>query len=274
MASYTQKTDHGRRPRHMVLLDDLESVARKWAAVSSSSSSSSPSPRHHGDGDDSWSGGGGTGGSGWTLAQDADLALFLEEFSLHIQRRAAEVARSAGQLDDKLRRASAAVHAANLQFSCLTNERFVEQVVVVTNEEEEEAEIWDENDDKSRKAVKVDPNNSDDEDDDNDDDDATTEREEGAAIADGLKALSIFYDPAAAATSDGGGMQGGYGAPDADHYFGLDGEDDSCYYYESNPADVYNHRPLPFVVGSREFLESTDAGLGGEDEVEEHRPFE
>jgi len=227
-------------PRHIEILDELESIARKWAAASSSQPSAAD----------------GTTGSpsSWSLAQDADLAVFLKEFSLHVQRRAAATARAAEDLDDKVRRMSAEVQTAGLEFTLLTNERFVEQVV----EEEEEKDIR-----RLEEGVSlgggVDEKGGSGEEEDVDEDEAKVEREEDAAIADGLEALSLFFDPA---------TRGGGALAESDHYFGLDGEDDSCHFYESHPGDGYNQRPLPFVAGSREFMESADAGLGGE-EVEE-----
>lgn len=227
------------RSRHLEILDELESTARQWAAASSPQSSSSP---HHPVGapvDED--------GSSWSLAQDADLAVFLQEFSLHVQRRAAEVARSAEALGGKVRRTSAEVRTARLEFTLLTNEKFVEQVVE-EDDKDGVRELEDAKEDRDGNERR--------------DDDARTEGEEDAAIADGLEALSVFFDPATMSSNDGGG---GAAVADSDHYFGLDG-DDSCHFYESHPGDVYNQRPLPFVAGSREFMESADAGLGEEED--------
>jgi hypothetical protein len=45
--------------------------------------------------------------------------------------------------------------------------------------------------------------------------------------------------------------------------------EDCCYYYECSEGDTFNSRPLPFVIGSDEFINSGDAGLGGEEEEDE-----
>ena len=37
---------------------------------------------------------------------------------------------------------------------------------------------------------------------------------------------------------------------------------DNCYYYAAAEEDIFNQRPLPFVIGSREFVESL-ASNGG-----------
>jgi len=82
------------------------------------------------------------------------------------------------------------------------------------------------------------------------------------AINDGMKALSIFYDPVKG-RSEGDSPGGGEGGMDG--YFGVEHEEDDACYYESSPGDVFNQRLLPFVIGSRDFMESTDAGLGPDD---------
>ena len=46
-----------------------------------------------------------------------------------------------------------------------------------------------------------------------------------------------------------------------------DNPEDCCYYYECSDGDVFNSRPLPYVVGSEEFNNSRTAGLGDEDEA-------
>jgi len=42
---------------------------------------------------------------------------------------------------------------------------------------------------------------------------------------------------------------------------------DNCYFYPAADSDVFNQRPLPFIVGSREFMESCcNRGLLEEEE--------
>jgi len=108
-----------------------------------------------------------------------------------------------------------------------------------------------------------------DEDDDIDDnssaDIARLEAEEQSAIADGMKALELFFDPKRPNQSSGDGSNGS-GGGEGDTM--IDVEEDiigeNCYYYASAEADGFNQRPLPFIVGSREFMESSCAGLGGD----------
>ena len=53
----------------------------------------------------------------------------------------------------------------------------------------------------------------------------------------------------------------------------TDGEEnfigENCYFYPAADADVFNSRPLPFIVGSREFMESSCGGDGEFDRIED-----
>jgi WASH complex subunit FAM21 len=187
----------------------------------------------------------------WTVADDARLATFVQEFTAHIQRRAESIADSVVALENKKDKAATKVELAKSAFLRLSDQRYVEQVVVDGT-----------GDGVSSGAAE--PSRQDDGDKDEHDtadisgQDAINQQQtvENQAIRDGMKALELFYDPAHATGSE-------------DHYFGLDQGDDSAWYYESAPADTFNQRPLPYVVGSREFMESTDAGLGEECGAEE-----
>ena len=208
-------------PTHMQILDELEDKARKCC---------------------------GDAPEEWTLADDARLATFVQEFTAHIQRRAESIADSVVALENKKDKAATKVELAKSAFLRLSDQRYVEQVVVdgtgdgvscgaaepsqqgdggTSKEEHDTADISGQDAINQQQTV------------------------ENQAIRDGMKASELFYDPAHATGSE-------------DHYFGLDQGDDSAWFYESAPADTFNQRPLPYVVGSREFMESTDAGLGEE----------
>ncbi len=109
------------------------------------------------------------------------------------------------------------------------------------------------------------------------------QREEDEAIKEGIKALSIFHDHTQNTTSANHNHhthpttknhpnhhQLQYSAYDhiieeQDENSNVeedDDDEDSFYYYESSPQDLFNQRPLPFVVGSVEFLNSVDGGIG------------
>ena len=67
--------------------------------------------------------------------------------------------------------------------------------------------------------------------------------EEDLAIQKGIDSLKIFHDSHDYVS---------------DHFFGLEEEEDEnlCHYYESSQSDIFNQRPLPFVVGSEELHKS------------------
>jgi hypothetical protein len=206
-------------PAHMQILDELEGKARRCCV-------------------------GGTDVEEWTLADDARLASFVQEFTTHIQRRAESIADAVVGLENKKDRAATKVELAKSAFVALPDQRFVQQVVLDgtgagdSTEEEAQQEGADGGHENDTNAA-------------DEEQDATKQQQdlEDQAIKDGMKALQLFYDPAQATGAE-------------DHYFGLDQGDDSACYYEFAMADAFNQRPLPFVVGSKEFMESKDAGLG------------
>ena len=226
------------QPTHMQILDELEDKARRCcsgAAIVSDTPTGHKNPNNE----------------EWTLADDARLATFVQEFTAHIQRRAESIADSVVALENKKDKAATKVELAKSAFLRLPDQRYVEQVVVdgtgdgVSFDAAEPSQQGDGDKDEHDTA-------------DISGQDAINRQQtvENQAIRDGMKALELFYDPAHATGSE-------------DHYFGLDQGDDSAWYYESAPADTFNQRPLPYVVGSREFMESTDAGLGEEYGAEE-----
>lgn len=181
----------------------------------------------------------------WTLADDARMASFVQEFTAHIQRRAESIAAAVVALENKKDRAAVKVELAKSAFLALPDQRLVQQVVVdgtgtSTDDDEEPPQQGNKGDEHENR-----PSTTDEE----QDPIQKQQHLEDQAIKDGMKGLKLFYDPAQATGTE-------------DHYFGLDQGDDSACYYESAPADTFNQRPLPFVVGSREFMESRDAGLG------------
>ncbi len=100
------------------------------------------------------------------------------------------------------------------------------------------------------------------------------QQEEDEAIQQGFMALSIFHDhtasdaPVVATNIQHQQNNNNISNPyfeEEDMDDDDDDDDDSFYYYESSPGDIFNQRPLPFIIGSMEFLESVDGGIGGED---------
>lgn len=184
------------------------------------------------------------GGENWTLAHDAELTTVLRQFSLHARRRAGEVSEAIVRLDEKSARVKCEVLATNVDLLLRGDSQFLENRVEAVGDggvgavgqpipTENSSAAVDEGDAEAAESE--------------------MEAEENAAIREGMKALSIFCDPAKSADDRfGEGFEGSDNA-------------DSCWYYESSPDDLFNQRPLPFLVASREFAESCDAGLGEED---------
>ena len=61
---------------------------------------------------------------------------------------------------------------------------------------------------------------------------------------------------------------------ESDHYFTLDEEENETpQYYESAEADIFNQRPIPFIIGSKEFMMSQDGGIGSDVDSNESDAF-
>jgi WASH complex subunit FAM21 len=169
------------------------------------------------------------GGSGWTLAQDAMLTTFLHEFSQHMQLRATELSHKIVHLEDQVGTLQCELRNTNVDFLLRTNSHFVESRV----KSEDHATV-DQDDDESEQtsdSTEIEP----------------LPQDDGSAIRLGMRALPLFFD-----TQEE-----------------LDDEPDSACYYDSTEDDIFNCRPLPFIVGSIDFMESADAGIGDDDEEED-----
>ena len=130
---------------------------------------------------------------------------------------------------------------------------------------------------RAEKSSDLNEQQSDEADDDSTAEIARLEAEEQSAITDGMKALALFYDPKRPKKkcSKEDGEESGEGEVMGKMCDSMtDAEEDiigeSCYYYPSAEEDVFNQRPLPFIVGSREFMESSyTCGLGEGNKQEE-----
>ena len=73
-----------------------------------------------------------------------------------------------------------------------------------------------------------------------------------------MKALNLFFDakrPQQGSDSESGVNNNQIVESTEDDMVG-----DNCYYYAAAEEDMFNQRPLPFVIGSREFVESLASG--------------
>ncbi|KAL7527637.1 hypothetical protein ACHAWF_002255 [Thalassiosira exigua] len=204
----------------------------------------------------------------WDLCADALLATTLREFTSHVARRTHRAASEIRGLQGAVNRTGVDVAVCQTEFMRRSEDIFMEQVVGDDESGSESTE--DGGNDDGKADGKIEGQNSGDDDDDSDSsaDIARLEAEEKAAIAAGMKALDLFFDPRRPTKSSEGGGDGNGGTGDQGDAM-IDAEEDiigeNCYYYPSVEQDEFNQRPLPFIVGSREFMESSCAGLGGED---------
>ena len=187
----------------------------------------------------------------WDLSTDAQLATLLNEITNHITSRTQHVSRDIRQLQQEVNNVGVNVALVRTQFMKRSNEIFMEQVV---GDDEEESMSSDEKNQNTNESTKQknDTNNE-----DNDDADiARLELEEQAAINDGMEALNLFFDAKrrpqqGSLDSESGGNKNQIVESTEDDMIG-----DDRYYYAAAEEDMFNQRPLPFVIGSREFVES------------------
>mmetsp|Transcript_49423 Transcript_49423/g.73513 ORF Transcript_49423/g.73513 Transcript_49423/m.73513 type:complete len:263 (-) Transcript_49423:127-915(-) len=197
--------------------------------------------------------------SSWSLAQDNQLATALVHISSRLRRRAGEVAISISSLERRAARMDIAVSSTANELLLRSDSQFVESRVRDYDGEFLSAcPTSAGNNPKENTAGK--PQNT-------EEDALKREELEKRAIQDGMRALPIFLDPADRQRRRRGISDVG-DTKNVGH-FGPEDTVDCCYYYDAAEGDAFNNRPLPYVVGSPEFLASKDAGLGDESGDEE-----
>lgn len=228
----------------------------------------------------------------WDLASDALLATVLHEFSRHVSFRAREVAREVRSTQNAVNEAGVDVAICQSEFMMKSGQICMELVVGDDDDDNSDdhsegvnadtleggrsgdidiARKDDSSIERNERQQKSDGADGDADGSDSDDSSANIARleaEERSAIADGTKALSLFYDPKRPLKSnnntsgEGDAYNEGNGTAtvasptrmaEADNNEDVIGE--NCYYYRSAEEDGFNQRPLPFIVGSREFME-------------------
>jgi len=198
----------------------------------------------------------------WDLSTDAQLATLLNEITNHITSRTQHVSRDIRQLQQEVNNVGVNVALVRTQFMKRSNEIFMEQVV---GDDEEESISSDEKNQNTNESTQKNDTNIEE---DDDVDIARLELEEQAAINDGMKAISLFFDAKrrpqqGSLDSESGGNKNQIVESTEDDMIG-----DDCYYYAAAEGDMFNQRPLPFVIGSREFVESI-ASNGGSAEQQD-----
>lgn len=229
----------------------------------------------------------------WDLSTDAQLATLLHEFTSHIQKRTHQVSSQIRNLQNSVNQVGITVGLVQHDMMQMSNEICMEQVVGEDDDDDNGVGDQTNNNDDTHDETN---NNIDDDDDDSSADIARLEAEEKAAIQNGMKALSLFFDPKRKRSSMQQQQQDKNGGSNNNNNIDegiiptsdttaaeetniiinttiTDGEEnvigENCYFYPAADADVFNSRPLPFIVGSREFMESSCGGDGEFDRIED-----
>ncbi len=202
----------------------------------------------------------------WDLSTDALLATLLHEVSSHIQTRTHHVSSEIRALQNSVNQVGVEVGLVQQKWMKKSHDICMEQVV---GDDESDSESGD---DARRNKLSAQQDEEED-DDDSSADIARLEAEERDAIQNGMKALSLFFDPKRRKSKKKSNED------DVDDDEDISDEDlhdnivisteednmigDNCYFYPAADEDSFNQRPLPFIVGSREFMESSCSVGGG-----------
>lgn len=208
----------------------------------------------------------------WDLSTDALLATLLLEVSAHIEARTHYVSSEIRALQNSVNQVGVEVGMVQQKWMKKSHDICMEQVV---GDDESDSESEEGVDNAGRDKLSA-QRDEEEEDDDSSADIARLEAEEKDAIQNGMKALSLFFDPKRRKSrkkSNNDDVEDDIS--DEDHHDNVvisTEEDnmigDNCYFYPAADADQFNQRPLPFIVGSREFMESS-CSVGGGGAIEE-----
>ena len=236
-----------------------------------------------------------TNASKWMLYQDDQLATTLHSISTYMRQRIQRVSQSITALEEKQQKLANILSIENTSLLMKNDVQFVENIAA--DEDDSEDALLDgngiaANGDSHLSLLSVSPNVDDVEDEqniflenENDENKSMSSSDISSvvnnekvniyncsstgdsfvdnAIANGMNALSLFLDPSLPRP-----LRRLVGQNETHENSANAIELDSCYYYDSVKEDEFNHRPLPYVVGTVEFNNSVTAGLGGiEDEV-------
>ena len=258
-----------------------DDVHHRNSNINSSSSSSSSSSINHTD---------------LHLAADYQLCTLLQSMSHHIQSRTIQLSNSLKKLEDKLKIIDYNVDVVTLLDSESSDYSTSMLFRTADNDGDNGYNNCNNNNKKKNSHNNHNDNVDHDHHDQQDNDEVRTQtlsqninnnnnnnekdihdglgimhQEENEAILHGIKALSIFHDHTTTTNNNyynnndnvpSGENMDQYSFKEEDIENDDNDDDDSFYYYESSPGDVLNQRPLPFVVGTAEFLESVDGGIG------------
>ncbi|XP_077979550.1 uncharacterized protein LOC144434905 [Glandiceps talaboti] len=189
------------------------------------------------------------GSTNWSLASDSGLLLYMQEFSQKMISRTHEIEKQVEGLVHSTKSTDGRLHNVFNDFLMLSNTQFIENRVYDDSPEEAD----------SKQEMK--------EDKDKKEEDKSREEKESdlipkvtEAIGYGLSVLDNAFDK----------------LDIKDAISDSEDEDETNVAYRNDPIlepkDLYAHRPLPHLIGSQDFLQDDDVGLGdimSEEEEEE-----
>ncbi|XP_033118999.1 WASH complex subunit 2-like isoform X7 [Anneissia japonica] len=164
----------------------------------------------------------------WSMASDAGLLLYLQEFSHKMIARTSELEKMVDGLVNETKSTDSKVHNTLNDFLMIANTQFVENRVYDDSEEMDMQNAEKTNSEK-KEVTEVDliPKVS-------------------KALNLGINVIDTAFDT----------LDANAGNSDSE-------DDDVSYRHEPilEPKDPYSHRPLPHIIGSRLFMEEDDVGL-------------
>lgn len=182
------------------------------------------------------------------LKKDADLCALLEHMSVHVQQKSYSLSQKLQDLERKMHTVENIASGAILEFMDQKDNYPTHFEISDT-----ELDSCDVRKDRGMIGEIEDEN--------------VLREEEINAILDGLGALKYFHDHSVS-LQDGSFIE--------DHYFQLDEVNVTQSPTDDNGGsggtdfsegvDIFNQRPLPYVIGSKAFMESDDGGLGNDDD--------
>ncbi|KAJ9595725.1 hypothetical protein L9F63_013088, partial [Diploptera punctata] len=170
----------------------------------------------------------------WNLAGDAGLLKHLQEFSQNLLARAHTTEVALDSLMEELRATSTSVNNVTNQFLCLANTQFVENRVYDDDEKETPPEEKKEEEKPKSKEEQ----------------EAEVVARVRESLALGISVLDTMFDVVEVPASDSE-------------------DEESGGRVVLEPHNPYLSRPLPYLIGSREFMEDDTVGLGSLSDSEE-----
>ena len=182
--------------------------------------------------------------NGCTLSTDAQINTILQKFSLNIQSQSKKISGRIRCLENEIRKVNAEVSQVLDDFLAFSDIPGQAGEFVASDKDIEVK------DDKSSQSSDMDEIDGELQHDDEFDASSMRVRED-EVIQLGLDALNLFNDPQAVDDSGYFDLN-----DDEDGANDWDGDHGNAFQDQYASSDVFNQRPLPFIIGSRAFVES------------------